>query len=348
MNIKDILKSSITKHASDLHISPYVPPILRINGDLVPLEEYGKLQPAQTKELIFSIMDESQLQIIEQNFEADFLISLPDFGSFRVNAFKQLHGFAAVFRVIPTLIPTLESINAPFIFRHLLELESGLILLTGPTGSGKTTTLAAMINYVNEHKAAHIITIEDPIEFVHESKNSLINQRQLHKDSLSFSSALRAALREDPDIILVGEMRDLETIRLALTAAETGHLVMATLHASSASRAISRIIDVFPAEEKNIIRNLLAGSLQAAICQTLVKTIHQGRVGAYEVMMGISSVRNLIREDKIAQLRTVLQTSKDKGMCTMEQALMELVEQRLVGEEVLNRRQAMKELIENS
>jgi twitching motility protein PilT len=242
-----------------------------------------------------------------------------------VNAFNQSNGMAAVFRTISSEVPTLDDLELPSIFKDLLELPNGLILVTGPTGSGKSTTLAAMIDYINKNQAVHIITVEDPIEYVYTSKNSLINQRQVHRDTHDFATALRSALREDPDVILVGEMRDLETIRLALTAAETGHLVMATLHTSSAPRSISRIVDVFSAAEKDIIRNMLSESLQAVICQSLVKKIPEGRIPAFEIMIGTSAIRNLIREDRIAQMYSAIQTGSEKGMCTLDQYLQKLV-----------------------
>ncbi len=275
-------------------------------------------------------MTSEQIKKFESALELDFAIAIPGVSRFRVNAFQQARGVSAVFRVIPEAIPTLDQLNFPAVFKQLLNLSNGLILITGPTGSGKSTTLAAMVDYINTLQACHIITIEDPIEFTHQSKKSLVSQRQAGRDTHDFNIALRSALREDPDVILLGEMRDLETIRLALTAAETGHLVMATLHTSSAPRAISRIIDVFPAGEKNVIRNMLSESLQAVICQTLVKKSDGGRISAFEIMLGTSAIRNLIREDKIAQMYTSIQTGSEVGMCTLEQYLQQLVTKQLI------------------
>lgn len=327
MDIQSLLAASVKEGASDLHISPGSCPLLRINGELVKIKDTPILTGEMIKELLYNVMDTEQQSILETYLEFDFGINIPGLAGFRVNAFHQMHGLAGVFRVIPAEVPTLDSIieNAN-LFKHLLELSSGLILLTGPTGCGKSSTIAAMIDHINLTQTSHIITIEDPIEYIHSNKKSLINQRQVHRDTSTFAAALRSALREDPDIILVGEMRDLETIRLALTAAETGHLVLATLHTSSAPRAVSRMIDVFPSGEKNIIRNLVSESLQAVICQTLVKKVLGGRVAAFEIMLGIPAIRNLIREDKVAQMYTVIQTNRESGMCTMEQFLKELME----------------------
>lgn len=325
MKIIDLLKLSVERGSSDLHISPDLPPILRINGDLKPITEVGVLSKEVIQELVLGALNPGQQAKFKENLEIDFAIAVPNLARFRVNAFHQNKGIAAVFRLIPEKIPTLEELELPPVFKNLLDLPNGLILVTGPTGSGKSTTLAAMINYINMHYAYHIITIEDPIEFTHPSKKCLINQREVTRDTHDFSIALRSALREDPDVILLGEMRDLETIRLALTAAETGHLVMATLHTSSAPRAISRIVDVFEAGEKNIIRNLLSESLQAVICQSLVKKIEGGRIPAFEIMIGTSAIRNLIREDKIAQMYSAVQTGGELGMCTLDQYLQSLV-----------------------
>jgi twitching motility protein PilT len=267
MELKDLLELSVKQNASDLHLSPTSPPRIRINGDIVHAPNLDKLSSDQTKHLIYSSMDPTQQREFEKLLELDFTFQIPNLGSFRVNAFRQALGIAAVFRIIPEKIPTLEELNLPSILKELLKLPNGIILVTGSTGSGKSTTLAAIVDYINEQEECHIITIEDPIEFFHKSKKSLINQRQIQRDTHDFSRALRSALREDPDVILVGELRDLETIRLALTAAETGHLVLATLHTSSAPRTISRIVDAFPGGEKNIIRNLLSESLRAVICQ---------------------------------------------------------------------------------
>ncbi len=325
MDLSELLELSVKEDASDLHLSPGLPPMVRLNGDLVALKKTAPLDAAGIKKLVHSAITPDQVKEFENNLELDFGITIPKLAGFRVNAFHQIHGIAAVFRVIPEKIPTLEELDLPPVFKTLLDLPNGIILVTGPTGSGKSTTLAAMIDYINIHQEAHIITIEDPIEFVHKSKKSLINQRQVHRDTHDFAAALRSALRQDPDVILLGEMRDLETIRLALTAAETGHLVMATLHTSSAPRTISRIVDVFPAGEKNIIRNMLSESLQAVICQTLLKKTSGGRAAALEIMLGTPAIRNLIREDKIAQMGTAIQTGSELGMCTLDQYLQRLV-----------------------
>jgi len=330
MDILELLTISFKKNASDLHISPGQPPILRINGDLLPIKESPIIDPETAKNFIYSFFDEKQKQEFEAEWEIDFAIELPHVSRFRVNAFRQEKGIAAVFRVIPEAVPTLDQLEMPAVFKQLLDLPNGLILVTGPTGSGKSTTLAAMVDYINTNQRCHIITIEDPIEFSHQSKKSLISQRQISRDTHNFPAALRSALREDPDVILVGEMRDLDTIRLALTAAETGHLVMATLHTSSAARAINRIVDVFSAGEKNIIKNMLSESLQAVICQTLVKKIAGGRVPAFEIMLGTSAIRNLIREDKIAQMYSSIQTGSAVGMCTLDQYLQTLVAKNII------------------
>ena len=344
MNLEDILALAIKNKASDLHLSPGQPPILRIDGELVPLQDLPHLSDHETKTLISSIMTIEQQKQFEEMWELDFGIILPDLASFRVNAFKQINGMAAVLRLIPEEVPTLDSLDLPPIFKKLVDLPNGLILITGPTGSGKSTTLAGMVDYINTHQASHIITIEDPIEFVHHSKKSLINQRQVHRDTHDFSAALRSALREDPDVILVGELRDLETIRLALTAAETGHLVIATLHTSSAPRTISRIVDVFPAGEKNIIRNILSESLEAVICQTLVKKTSGGRAAAFEIMLGSTAIRNLIREDKTAQMLTTIQTSSQLGMCTLDQSLQTLMQNQIITAAVARERAVNKDL----
>lgn len=334
MELNQLLELSVKQNASDLHLSAGLTPIMRVHGDLMPVPDTTPIDAETTKTLIYSCMEDEQKRIFEENFELDFAVNIPKVASFRVNTFNQMRGIAAVFRVIPEKAPTLEELDAPPVFKSLLDLANGLILVTGPTGSGKSTTLAAMVNEININQKCHIITIEDPIEFIHESKTSLINQRQVHRDTKDFAAALRSALREDPDVILVGEMRDLETIRLALTAAETGHLVMATLHTSSAPRTISRIIDVFPTGEKNIIRNMLSESLQAVICQTLVKKASGGRVAAHEIMLGTPAIRNLIREDKISQMSTIIQTGSSIGMHTLDQSLQELLSKDLIQKEI--------------
>lgn len=335
MDMTELLTTCVDQKASDLHIAPGMPPILRVDGDLLPIAGKGIISPDESKKLIYSVFTGDEAALFEKNWEIDFAISVSDLSRFRVNAFHEVNGVAAAFRLIPYEVPTLDQLEMPPVFKQLLDLPNGLILVTGPTGSGKSTTLAAMIDYVNTNQKEHIITIEDPIEFAHKSKSSLINQRQIMRDTHDFNIALRSALREDPDVILLGEMRDLETIRLALTAAETGHLVMATLHTSSAPRAISRIIDVFPTGEKNIIRNMLSESLQAVICQTLVKRVSGGRVCAFEIMLGSSAIRNLIREDKVAQMYSTIQTSSDLGMVTLEQYLQKLVAKNIIRPEVV-------------
>jgi twitching motility protein PilT len=336
MEMVDLLKLSVKQKASDLHISSGLPPIMRINGDLERAKDTPELNADETKRLIYSIMTPEQQKEFEKELELDFGIAVPGFAKFRVNAFNQARGSAAVFRIIPDKVPTLDELDLPPVFKTLLDLPNGLILVTGPTGSGKSTTLSAMVNHINLQQAEHIITVEDPIEFVHESKKSLVNQREVKRDTKDFTAALRSALREDPDVILLGEMRDLETIRLALTAAETGHLVMATLHTSSAPRSISRIVDVFPAGEKNIIRNMLSESIQAVICQTLVKKVDGGRVPAFEIMLGTPAIRNLIREDKIAQMYSTMQTGSEVGMCTLDQYLRVLLAKQLITTETAN------------
>ncbi len=334
MDLTDLLRLSVQAKASDLHLSPTLPPLVRINGDLSPLPDQPVNDAEALKKIVYGSMTEEQIKLFEKDWELDYAVAVPGLANFRVNAFRMNNGIAAVYRVIPDKIPTLDDLGLPPVFKQLLDLPNGLILVTGPTGSGKSTTLAAMVDYVNTHQKEHIITIEDPIEFTHSSKQCLVNQRQVHRDTHDFAAALRSALREDPDVILVGEMRDLETIRLALTAAETGHLVMGTLHTSSAPRTINRIVDVFPAGEKNMIRNMLSESLQAVICQTLLKNTSGGRVAALEIMLGSTAIRNLIREDKIAQMYTAIQTSSEMGMITLDQYLQMLASKQLISLEV--------------
>lgn len=329
MDITELLAFSVQHKASDLHLSAGSPPLIRVDGDVRKLN-IAPLQHKEIQALIYQIMTDKQQRDYEQNLETDFSFDIPDLARFRVNAFVQQRGAAAVFRTIPSDVLTLEQLNAPDIFRQIAEHPRGLVLVTGPTGSGKSTTLAAMIDYINASRYDHILTIEDPIEFVHNNKQSLINQREVHRDTLSFQNALRSALREDPDVILVGELRDLETIRLALTAAETGHLVFGTLHTTSAPKTIDRIIDVFPAEEKSMVRSMLSESLQAVISQVLVKKPGGGRVAAYEIMLGTPAIRNLIREDKIAQMYSIIQTGAASGMQTLDQHLQKLVNQNLI------------------
>ncbi|MCI4410184.1 MAG: type IV pilus twitching motility protein PilT [Thiotrichales bacterium] len=329
MDMTQLLTFSVQQKASDLHISAGLPPMLRIDGDVRKINAPA-LDAAQTQALLYDVMNDSQRKTFEATLEADFSFNLPNVARFRANIFKQDRGLGGVFRTIPANVQSLAELNAPSILTDIANQPRGLVLVTGPTGSGKSTTLAAMIDYINEHHYAHILTVEDPIEFVHNSKNALINQREVHRDTKSFANALRAALREDPDVILVGEMRDLETIRLALSAAETGHLVFGTLHTSSAAKTIDRIIDVFPGNEKALVRSMLSESLRAVISQTLLKKQGGGRVAAHEIMMGTPAIRNLIREDKVPQMYSIMQTSAQFGMQTLDQALQKLVDQGIV------------------
>ncbi len=325
MDIAELLTFSVKNKASDLHLSAGLPPMIRVDGDIRRIN-IPDLDHKEVHALIYDIMNDKQRKDYEEFLETDFSFDLPGVARFRVNAFNQERGAAAVFRTIPSEVLSLEDLNAPKFFEEVCKKPRGLILVTGPTGSGKSTTLAAMINHINQNEYAHILTVEDPIEFVHESKKSLINQREVHRDTQSFNNALRSALREDPDIILVGEMRDLETIRLALSAAETGHLVFGTLHTTSAAKTIDRIIDVFPAAEKDMIRSMLSESLQAVISQTLLKKIGGGRIAAHEIMVGTSAIRNLIREAKVAQMYSAIQTGRKEGMQTLDQNLKEQVD----------------------
>lgn len=325
MQLTDLLAFGVKNKASDFHLSAGLPPMIRVNGDIrrINLPEQSA---DEVGKMISSIMNDQQRKVYQQNLECDFSFELPNVSRFRVNAFNTHLGPAAVLRTIPSKVLTLEDLQAPESFRQIAETPRGLVLVTGPTGSGKSTTLAAMIDYINSTDAGHILTIEDPIEFVHQSKKSLINQRELHENTLSFANALKSALREDPDVILVGEMRDPETIGLALTAAETGHLVFGTLHTTGAAKTIDRIVDVFPAGEKEMVRSMLSESLRAVISQTLMKTKDgQGRVAAHEIMVSTAAVRNLIRENKIAQLGSMIQTGQKYGMQTLDQCLQRLV-----------------------
>lgn len=329
MDITELLAFSVKNRASDLHLSSGLPPMIRVDGDVRRIN-VPPLDHKTVHGLVYDIMNDKQRKDYEEFLETDFSFELPGVARFRVNAFNQNRGAGAVFRTIPSQVLTLEELHAPGIFKDISMKPRGLCLVTGPTGSGKSTTLAGMINYVNENKYEHILTVEDPIEFVHESKKCLVNQREVHRDTLGFNEALRSALREDPDIILVGEMRDLETIRLALTAAETGHLVFGTLHTTSAAKTIDRIIDVFPAAEKGMVRSMLSESLQAVISQTLLKKVGGGRVAAHEIMIGTPAIRNLIREDKVAQMYSSIQTGAQFGMQTLDQCLKDLIGKGLV------------------
>jgi twitching motility protein PilT len=332
VDIAQLLAFSVKNNASDLHLSAGVPPMIRVDGDVKRIN-MPALSHKDVHSMIYDIMNDKQRKDFEEFFETDFSFEIPKLARFRVNAFNQARGAGAVFRTIPSEILSLEDLGAPPIFKDISMYPRGICLVTGPTGSGKSTTLAAMIDYVNDNKPDHILTIEDPIEFVHESKRSLINQREVHRDTMGFAEALRSALREDPDVILVGEMRDLETIRLALTAAETGHLVFGTLHTSSAAKTIDRVVDVFPAAEKEMVRSMLSESLRAVISQTLMKRIGGGRIAAHEIMIGTPAIRNLIREGKIAQMYSAIQTGADSGMQTLDQNLQDLMAKGVITKE---------------
>ena len=329
MDVTELLAFAVKHKASDLHLSAGIPPMIRVDGDVRRIN-LPALDHKEVHALIYDIMNDKQRREYEEHFEVDFSFEVPQLARFRVNAFNQNRGAGAVFRTIPSKVLTLEELNAPEVFKKIASYPRGLVLVTGPTGSGKSTTLAAMVDYVNDNKYHHILTIEDPIEFVHENKKCLVNQREVHRDTHSFNAALRSALREDPDVILVGEMRDLETIRLALTAAETGHLVFGTLHTTSAAKTIDRIVDVFPGNEKSMVRSMLSESLRAVISQTLLKKTGGGRVAAHEIMIGTPAIRNLIREDKVAQMYSSIQTGMAHGMQTLDQCLQGLVSRGMV------------------
>ncbi len=329
MDIGELLAFGVKNGSSDLHLSAGEPPMIRVDGDMrrinVPTMDHKDVH-----DLVYDIMNDKQRKDYEEFLECDFSFEIPGLARFRVNAFNQNRGAGAVFRTIPSEILSLEQLGAPKIFEDISDTPRGVVLVTGPTGSGKSTTLAAMVNHKNDTEYGHILTVEDPIEFVHKSKKCLINQREVHRDTLGFNEALRSALREDPDVILVGEMRDLETIRLALSAAETGHLVFGTLHTSSAAKTIDRIVDVFPADEKDMVRAMLSESLKAVISQTLLKKQGGGRVAAHEIMIGTPAIRNLIRENKIAQMYSAIQTGQQFGMKTLDQDLQQLVQKKVV------------------
>ena len=332
MNIQELLNFSVKSKASDMHLSAGMPPLIRVDGDIRRID-VPSLDHKAVHGLIYEIMNDKQRKNYEKDLECDFSFEIPNLARFRVNAFVQNRGAGAVFRTIPSKILSMEQLGMGEIFKKISEVPRGLVCVTGPTGSGKSTTLAAMVDYINTNHYHHVLTIEDPIEFVHESKKCLINQREVHRDTHGFNEALRSALREDPDIILVGELRDLETIRLALTAAETGHLVFGTLHTTSAAKTIDRVVDVFPAAEKAMVRSMLSESLQAVVSQALLKKVGGGRVVAHEIMIGTSAIRNLIREDKIAQMYSAIQTGAQLGMQTLDQCLKTLIQKGVVSRE---------------
>jgi twitching motility protein PilT len=332
MDIGELLAFNVKNGASDLHLSAGLPPMIRVDGDIKRIN-VPSLDHKEVHDMVYDIMNDKQRKDFEEFWECDFSFEVPNLARFRVNAFNQNRGCGAVFRTIPSEILSLEQLGCPDIFKDISDFPRGVVLVTGPTGSGKSTTLAAMVNHKNETEYGHILTVEDPIEFVHESKKCLINQREVHRDTLGFNEALRSALREDPDVILVGEMRDLETIRLALSAAETGHLVFGTLHTSSAAKTIDRVVDVFPAAEKDMIRAMLSESLRAVISQTLLKKKGGGRIAAHEIMIGTPAIRNLIRENKIAQMYSAIQTGQSYGMKTLDQDLQELLKKGVVSRE---------------
>jgi twitching motility protein PilT len=344
MDISELLAFVVKNKASDLHLSAGLPPMIRVHGDVRRIN-LPALEHKDVHAMVYDIMNDGQRKFYEENLECDFSFSIPNLARFRVNAFVQHRGASAVFRTIPSKVLTLEELKCPKVFVDIANQPRGVVLVTGPTGSGKSTTLAAMVDYLNENEYGHILTVEDPIEFVHESKKCLVNQREVGPHTLSFANALRSALREDPDIILVGEMRDLETIRLAMTASETGHLVFGTLHTSSAAKTIDRVIDVFPAEEKDMVRAMLSESLRAVISQTLLKTRDgTGRVAAHEIMVGTPAIRNLIRENKVAQMYSAIQTGQQLGMQTLDQNLQELVKRNVVSVDEARAKAANKDI----
>ena len=340
MDIAELLAFAVKNKASDLHLSSGLPPMIRVDGDLRRLN-LPALENQQLTELLYSTLNDHQRRDFEANLELDFSYAVPGLARFRVNCFHHDRGVGGAFRTIPVAVWTLEDIGAPPSFKEIINVPRGLILVTGPTGSGKSTTLAAMVDHLNTTIAGHILTIEDPIEFVHTSKKCLINQREVHRDTHGFNQALRSALREDPDIILVGELRDIETIRLALTAAETGHLVFGTLHTSSAAKTVDRIIDVFPGGEKSMVRSMLSESLRAVIAQTLMKRIGGGRIAAHEIMLATPAIRNLIREDKVAQMYSAIQTGQNVGMHTLDQYL-----EGLVARSIIARQEAARKAVD--
>lgn len=331
--IKKILLYGKQRKCSDIHITTKMQPMLRVDGDLIVIKEIPPLSAEQIIAMLKEIMNEKQIDNYRKNLELDFSVQIDENARFRVNAFRTIQGPAAVFREIPTEVKSLSALDAPEAIRSLANLNKGLVLVVGPTGSGKSTTLAALIDHINESKTHHIITIEDPVEFVHKSKKSLINQREVGASTLSFANALKSSLREDPDVILVGEMRDIETIHLALTAAETGHLVFGTLHTSSAAQTINRIIDVFPGNDKPTVRSMLSTSIKAVISQRLLKRVGGGRIAAYEIMLANSSIKNLIREDKIPQINSIIELNKKAGMITIKESITNLLQKNLITKE---------------
>ncbi|MES2219219.1 MAG: PilT/PilU family type 4a pilus ATPase [Pseudomonadota bacterium] len=334
MNFNDFLQIGVAKGASDLHFLPGMRPLMRLNGSLAEIKEAPVLTPEDTKQLLFGIMSPVEQAVFEEKRVCELSLTVPNIGHFRVSIFHQKNGVAAVLRVIPEAVPVFESLNLPPVLKTLLGLSHGLILVTGPAGSGKSTSIAGMLNYINQYRACHIITIEDPIEFVYENKKSVFNQLQVGRDTPDFAAALRSSLRQDPNVINIGELRDLETMRLALTAAETGHLVLGTLHASTAPMAVGRFVDVFPAHEKAMVRGMLSETLQAIIGQTLVKSNKGGRVAAFEVLMATTAMRHYIRRDMPSHMDSAMQTGGNVGMCTLEQSLNELIGKNIINQAV--------------
>jgi twitching motility protein PilT len=342
MDIAELLAFGVKNNASDLHLSAGLPPMIRVDGEMRRIN-VPELDHKSVQNMVYDIMNDKQRKEFEEFLECDFSFEIPNLARFRVNAFNHNRGMGSVLRTIPSKILSLEQLNAPDILRTIADQPRGIVLVTGPTGSGKSTTLAGMLDHKNNTEYGHILTMEDPIEFVHESKKCLVNQREVHRDTLGFAEALRSALREDPDIILVGEMRDPETIGLALSAAETGHVVFGTLHTSSAAKTVDRIIDVFPAAEKEMIRSMLSESLKAVVSQTLLKKVGGGRVAAHEIMIGTPAIRNLIRENKIPQMYSAIQTGGSLGMQTLDQCLEGLVAKGVISIEEARSKAANKD-----